>query len=158
MTWLIEYILNQSMANFGQISSSIKISFVGRAPKTCFSITVWGFPVERWDCGKSTLSSQWQFLYWQDNIFILNGFPEWTHRTKSISTHWDQMRHICINNLYHHWLKITAHGLFSIKSLSQPVLAYCELNGWGQISLQIEIEYQNFLSRKLFWNVICKMC
>ena len=30
--WSVEYILNQSTANFGRISNSIEISLVGRAP------------------------------------------------------------------------------------------------------------------------------
>ena len=30
--WLVEYILNQSIANFGRIYNSIEISLVGRAP------------------------------------------------------------------------------------------------------------------------------
>ena len=31
-SWLVEYILNYSTANFGRIPNSIEISFVGRAP------------------------------------------------------------------------------------------------------------------------------
>ena len=33
--WSVEYILNQSTANFGWISNSIEISFVGQAPDQC---------------------------------------------------------------------------------------------------------------------------
>ena len=33
--WSVKYILNQSTANFGQISNSIEISLVGQAPGQC---------------------------------------------------------------------------------------------------------------------------
>ena len=42
--------------------------------------------------------------------------------------------------------------LFGVKPLSEPVLGYCQLNSWEQISVKFEWEFYHFHSRKCFWN------
>ena len=40
LLWLVEYILNQSTANFGRISNSIEIALVGWAPEAMFNAQI----------------------------------------------------------------------------------------------------------------------
>ena len=45
--------------------------------------------------------------------------------------------------------------LSGAKLLSEPVVAYCELNSWKQISVKFESKCDNFHTRKLNWKCIC---
>ena len=42
--------------------------------------------------------------------------------------------------------------LFGIKSLPEPMLVYCQLDSWEQISVKFELEFYHFQSRKCIWN------
>ena len=47
--------------------------------------------------------------------------------------------------------------LFDTKPLFKSVLIYCHLDPWEQTSVKFYWTYYNFLSRKVFNNVVCKM-
>ena len=57
----------------------------------------------------------------------------------------------------HQWtgsalVKVMACGLFSAKPLPDPMLAYCQLDLRGQISVKFEFEFYHFHSRKYLWS------
>ena len=57
----------------------------------------------------------------------------------------------------HYWIgsalvQIMACGLFGAKPISKPVLAYCHLDSWEQISMKFKSEFYHFHSRKCIWN------
>ena len=41
--------------------------------------------------------------------------------------------------------------LFGAKPLPEPMLAYCQLDPWEQVSVKFESEFHNFHSRKCIW-------
>ena len=49
-------------------------------------------------------------------------------------------------------VQVVACCLFSAKPLPEPVLAYCQLDSWEQISLKFEWEFYHFHSWKCIWN------
>ena len=51
-------------------------------------------------------------------------------------------------------VQIMACHLFSTKPLPEPMLAYCQLNSWKQISVKFESEFCHFHSRKCIWNCL----
>ena len=48
-------------------------------------------------------------------------------------------------------LQIMACRLFGAKPLPEPMLAYCQLDSWEQISVKFESEFYRFDSRKCIW-------
>ena len=48
-------------------------------------------------------------------------------------------------------VQVMACGLFGAKPLPEPMLAYCQLDSWEQISLIFESEFCHFHSRKCIW-------
>ena len=48
-------------------------------------------------------------------------------------------------------VQVMAYRLFGAKPLSEPVLAYCQLDSWEQLSLKSESEFYHFHSRKCIW-------
>ena len=42
--------------------------------------------------------------------------------------------------------------LFGAKLLPEPMLAYCQMDSWEQISVKFESEFYHFHSRKCIWN------
>ena len=57
----------------------------------------------------------------------------------------------------HQWtrsalVQVMACCLFGIKPLPEPMLAYCQLHSWEQISVKFESELRNFHWRKCLWN------
>ena len=57
----------------------------------------------------------------------------------------------------HQWIQsalvqIMAWRLFGTKPLSTPMLAYCHLDSWKQISVKFKAEFYHFHSRKCIWN------
>ena len=60
----------------------------------------------------------------------------------------------------HQWIgsalvQIMACRLFGAKPLSEPMLAYCQLDSWEQFSVKFESEFYHFHSRKCLW--ICHL-
>ena len=56
----------------------------------------------------------------------------------------------------HQWtgpalVQVMAYRLFSTKPLSKPMLPYCQLGSWEQISVKFELEFYHFHSRKWIW-------
>ena len=51
---------------------------------------------------------------------------------------------------------IMAFRLFGAKPLHQPMLAYCQLDFWEQISMKFESEFYNFHFKKVFEIVVCQ--
>ena len=49
-------------------------------------------------------------------------------------------------------VQVMACRLFGAKPLPEPMLAYCKLHPWEQISVKIETEFYQFHSRKCIWN------
>ena len=43
--------------------------------------------------------------------------------------------------------------LFGAKPLPEPILAYCQLDPWGQITVKFESEFYHFHSRKCIWRM-----
>ena len=57
----------------------------------------------------------------------------------------------------HQWigsalLQVMACRLFGAKPLPEPMLDYCHLDSWEQISVKFESEFYCFHSRKCIWN------
>ena len=56
----------------------------------------------------------------------------------------------------HQWTRsslvqvMTSH-LFNTKPLPEPMLVYCQMNSWEQVSEKFESEFYHFLSRKCIW-------
>ena len=48
-------------------------------------------------------------------------------------------------------VQVMACGLFGAKPLPEPMLAYCQLDSWKQISVKFESGFYYFHSRKLIW-------
>ena len=48
-------------------------------------------------------------------------------------------------------VQIMAGRLFGTKPLPEPMLAYCQLDSWEQISVNFESELYHFHSRKFIW-------
>ena len=46
--------------------------------------------------------------------------------------------------------------LFGTKPLPEPMLTYCQLDSWEQISVKFEAEFYHFQSRKCIWNGLPK--
>ena len=53
------------------------------------------------------------------------------------------------------WVQVMTCHLFGTKPLPEPMLAYCQLDSWEQISVKFESEFYHFLSRKCIW--ICRL-
>ena len=56
-----------------------------------------------------------------------------------------------------HWIvlaldQMMACRLFGTKLLPEPMLAYCQLDSWEQMSVKFEYEFYHFHSRKYIWN------
>ena len=49
-------------------------------------------------------------------------------------------------------VQVMACHLFGAKPFPEPMLAYCQLDSWEQISLKFESEFYHFHSRKCIWN------
>ena len=49
-------------------------------------------------------------------------------------------------------VQVMACRLFGTKPLPEPILAYCQLDSWEQISGKFESEFYHFHSRKCIWN------
>ena len=49
-------------------------------------------------------------------------------------------------------VRVMACRLFGAKPLPEPMLAYCQLDLWEQISVKFELEFYHFLFRKCIWN------
>ena len=49
-------------------------------------------------------------------------------------------------------VKVMACCLFGANLLPEPMLAYCQLDSWEQISVKLESEFYHFHSRKCIWN------
>ena len=49
-------------------------------------------------------------------------------------------------------VQVMACRLFGAKPLPEPMLAYCRLDSWDQISVKFESEFYHFHSRKCIWN------
>ena len=47
---------------------------------------------------------------------------------------------------------VMACSLFRAKPLPEPMLAYCQLDAWEQISVKIESQFYHFNSRKCIWH------
>ena len=48
-------------------------------------------------------------------------------------------------------VKVIACRLFGAKPLPEPMLAYCQLESWEQISVKFESEFYHFHLRKCIW-------
>ena len=48
-------------------------------------------------------------------------------------------------------VQVMACRLFGAKPLPEPMLAFCQLDSWEQISVKFESEFYNFDSRKCIW-------
>ena len=48
--------------------------------------------------------------------------------------------------------QVMACRLFGVKQLPEPMLVYCQLDCWEQISLTFDSEFYHFRSRKCIWN------
>ena len=56
----------------------------------------------------------------------------------------------------HQWIgsslvKVMASRLFGAKPLPEPMLDYCQLDSWEQVSVKFESEFDHFHSRKCIW-------
>ena len=49
-------------------------------------------------------------------------------------------------------VQVMACRLFGAKPLPEPMLVYCQLDSWEQISVKFESEFYHFRSRKCIWN------
>ena len=49
-------------------------------------------------------------------------------------------------------IQVMARRLFGAKPLPEPMLNYCQLDSWEQISVEFESEFYQFHSRKCIWN------
>ena len=47
---------------------------------------------------------------------------------------------------------------FGAKPLTEPMLVYCSLDSWEQISVKLESEFYYFHSRKCIWNCCLPFC
>ena len=59
--------------------------------------------------------------------------------------------------LVHQWtgsalVQVMSCHLFGAKPLPEPMLTYCQLDSWEQISVKFESEFHHFHSRKCIWN------
>ena len=54
-------------------------------------------------------------------------------------------------------VQIMACHLFCTKPISEPMLAYCQLDPWEQFSVKFLSKFRHFRSRKAVENIICKM-
>ena len=48
-------------------------------------------------------------------------------------------------------VKIMACRLVGAKPLSEPMVVYCQLDSWEQISMKFELKFYHFHSRKFIW-------
>ena len=86
-----------------------------------------------------------------DNTFTKSWFIIHIHGFLVIKlTHLPLVPHIC------QWtgpplVKVMACRLFGSKPLPEPMLAYCLLDSWEQISVKFESEFYHFHSRKCIW-------
>ena len=55
-------------------------------------------------------------------------------------------------------VQIMACRLFGTKQLSKPMLGYCQLNSWEQVSVKFESELYHFHSRKCIWKCRLPKC
>ena len=58
------------------------------------------------------------------------------------------MRHWTGSSLVH----VMACRLFVLKSLPEPMLAYCRMNSWERISMKFASKFHHFHSKKCIWN------
>ena len=49
-------------------------------------------------------------------------------------------------------VQIMACRLFGAKPLPEPMLVYCQLDSWEQISVEFKSDFYHFTSRKFIWN------
>ena len=48
-------------------------------------------------------------------------------------------------------VQVMACRLFCAKPLPEPVMVYCQLDSWQQVSVKFESEFYHFLSMKCIW-------
>ena len=63
----------------------------------------------------------------------------------AISPYTPLVPHICVGEPGH---QVMTCYLFGAKPLPEPMLAYCQLDSWEQISVKFESEFYHFQSRK----------
>ena len=61
----------------------------------------------------------------------------------------------------HQWtgsslIQLMAWHLFDAKPLPEPMLPYCQLDSWKQISVKFEFKFYHFHSRKYIWKCLPK--
>ena len=64
-------------------------------------------------------------------------------------SHFPYVPHICVSESS--FFQVVACRLFGAKPLPKPMIAYCQLNSWGQILVKFESEFCHFHSRKFSW-------
>ena len=67
-------------------------------------------------------------------------------------THLPLVPHIFVSELGQVLVQIMACHLFGNKPLPEPILAFCQLDSWEQISVKFKSEFYHFHSRKCIWN------
>ena len=60
-----------------------------------------------------------------------------------------------------HWnglslVQVMTCRLFGAKPLPEPLLGYCQMDSWEQISVKFESEIYNFNQENAFENVVCQ--
>ena len=61
----------------------------------------------------------------------------------------------------HHWpgsalVQVMACHLFGAKPLPEPMLAYCQVDSWEQISVKFESEFYHFIQENALEIVVCQ--
>ena len=58
---------------------------------------------------------------------------------------------IIVSALAHPLVKVMARYLLGVKALAAPMMIYCQMSHKEQTWLELQLEYQNHLSRKCIW-------
>ena len=78
-------------------------------------------------------------------VTIWHHSPQWVNSSPPICAYMHQWTGPAL-------VQVMACHLFGDKPLPEPMLSYCQLDSWEQISLNLKLEFYNFHSRKCIWN------
>ena len=89
--------------------------------------------------------SLWNYLVnYLSKIWFKSSWGQWVNSSPPSATYMRQWTGSA-------FVRVMSCHLFGAKALPEPMLAYCQLDSWEQISVKFELEFYHFHSRKYVW-------
>ena len=118
--------------------------------------------LDSWEQISVKFESELHHFHWRRCIWKCC-LPEWRPFCPRVDElmHWDWMTHICINELAHHLVQVTACHLCGDKPLPEPMMTDFQSHPWGQILWNLNQNAIIFMNKIHFkmssvkWQPLC---